>query len=140
MGLLEAALQVYLELEVSFSQALRGTVPFPMQQFPLFWYSTDDIYLEGNLPWFGNLGGKATGDDSRSILSTTSKPYHELILANTITLFDFRIYLFGKQMALLGKMGRVREVLVKAKEFIVGFARGIRESEVSGQQLGLMYL
>jgi hypothetical protein len=35
-------------------------------------------------------------------------------------------------MALLGKMGRVREVLVKAKEFIIGFSKGLRESEVSG--------
>jgi hypothetical protein len=35
-------------------------------------------------------------------------------------------------MALVGKMGRVREVLVKAKEFIIGFAKGLRESEVSG--------
>lgn len=90
--------------------------------------------LERNLPWFGNLGGTSTGDDSRSILSTSSKPYHDLILANTITLFDFRIYLFAKQMALLGKMGRVRDVLVRAKEFIVGFARSLRESEVSNMR------
>jgi hypothetical protein len=36
-------------------------------------------------------------------------------------------------MALRGKMGRVREVLMKAKEFIVGFAKGLKESEVSGR-------
>ncbi|KIM22610.1 hypothetical protein M408DRAFT_322755 [Serendipita vermifera MAFF 305830] len=107
MGLLDEALQVYIELEASFFQALH----------------------ERNLPWFGNLGGTAAGDDSRSILSTSSKPYHDLILANTITLFDFRTYLFAKQMALLGKMGRVRDVLTRGKEFIVGFARNLRESE-----------
>ncbi|KAG8757193.1 hypothetical protein FRC14_002285 [Serendipita sp. 396] len=109
MGLLEEALQHYEELEASFFQALR----------------------DKNLPWFGNVGGTSPGDDSRSLLDIFQKPYRELILNNTITLFDFRIYLFACQMILLAKQERLLDVITKCHLFIVSFARSLRENERS---------
>ncbi|KAG8828096.1 hypothetical protein FRC17_007623 [Serendipita sp. 399] len=109
IGLLEEALQHYQELEASFFQALR----------------------EKNLPWFGNVGGTAPGDDSRSLLDILQKPYRELILNNTITLFDFRIYLFACQMILLAKQERLLDVITQSQYFIISFARSLRENERS---------
>ncbi|KAL5596643.1 hypothetical protein BROUX41_006661 [Berkeleyomyces rouxiae] len=38
-------------------------------------------------------------------LSASKKPYRELILANNVSLFDFRCYIFARQIALLSRLG-----------------------------------
>ncbi|KZT57215.1 hypothetical protein CALCODRAFT_555435 [Calocera cornea HHB12733] len=105
MNLLEDALAVYDELEVSFYQVLR----------------------EMNLSWFGKLGGQDPGDDSLPLLSLSKKPYRDLMLANTITVFDFRCYLLARQCSLLGQMLRVTRLARKAGGFITGFALTLEE-------------
>lgn len=109
MNLYEDALQQYYELEATFSQVLR----------------------EKNMSWFGTLITPMPTDDSVPLLSVTKKPYRDLILANTISVFDFRVYLLARQCALLSKIGDMEELCRKAASFLSTFARTLREVEVS---------
>ncbi|KAG6845701.1 hypothetical protein H0H87_004962 [Tephrocybe sp. NHM501043] len=65
------------------------------------------VLKEKNLSWFGTLITPTTGDDSAPLLSGERKAYRELILANTISVFDFRIYLLSRQCELLAQRGRI---------------------------------
>ncbi len=109
MNLYEDALQQYYELEATFFQVLR----------------------EKNLSWFGALITPMATDDSAPLLSITKKPYRDLILANTISVFDFRVYLLARQCILLSKIGDMEELCRKASSFLSTFARTLREIEVS---------
>jgi hypothetical protein len=106
--LFEDALLQYDELEASFYQVLK----------------------EKNLSWFGTLITPSPNDDSCPLLSISKKPYRDLILANTISVFDFRIYLLARQCALLANLGRVNEVGRKAAAFLGAFGRRLSEVEV----------
>jgi hypothetical protein len=106
--LLEDALLQYDELETSFYQVLK----------------------DKNLSWFGTLINPESNDDSLPLLSISKKPYRDLILANTISVFDFRIYLLARQCAILAKMGRINEVGRKSSAFLAAFGRRLREIEV----------
>lgn len=90
-----------------------------------------EVLKEKNLSWFGSLINPQAKDDSVPLLSTAKKPYRDLILANTISVFDFRIYLLSRQCALLGKMGRIVDVGKKSAAFLGAFGRRLREAEVS---------
>lgn len=105
----EEALQQYDELEASFFQVLR----------------------EKNLSWFGVLISPSPQDDSTPLLSVTKKPYRDLILANSISVFDFRVYLLARQCVLLSKLGGIVEIGRKTVAFLNGFGRRLREVEVS---------
>ncbi|KAH9063497.1 trafficking protein particle complex subunit 10 [Lactarius vividus] len=105
MNLFEDALRCHDELELSFAHVLR----------------------EKNLSWFGTLIIPAAKDDSLPLLSVTKKPYRDLIVANTISVFDLRIYILSNQCALLGKMGKVADVCKKVAMFLVSFGRHLRE-------------
>ena len=63
-------------------------------------------------------------------MDVTQKAYRDLILNNTITLFDFRIYLFACQMILLAKQQRLMDVITRGHLFIVSFAKSLKENEV----------
>ncbi|KAF2972646.1 hypothetical protein GQX73_g940 [Xylaria multiplex] len=53
-------------------------------------------------------------------LVPTKKPYRDLIVANNVSVFDFRCYIFARQMALLLRLGNAwstrEELLAKLKE------------------------
>ncbi|KAH7915010.1 trafficking protein particle complex subunit 10 [Hygrophoropsis aurantiaca] len=105
--LFEDALIHYNELENSFIQVLR----------------------DKNLSWFGSLIHPAPKDDSAPLLSVTKKPYRDLILANSISIFDFRIYLLGRQCSLLNKLKRPTEICRKTTSFLATFSRRLRDVE-----------
>ncbi|KAG9035765.1 hypothetical protein FRB95_010533 [Tulasnella sp. JGI-2019a] len=107
LNLIEEAQIQYDELEASFFQVLK----------------------EQNLSWFGHLGGTALNDDSAPLLSITKKPYRDMMLSNTITIFDFRSYLLARQCFLLSKLGKIAEAASKAARFVTTFARTLRENE-----------
>ncbi|KAJ6455695.1 trafficking protein particle complex subunit 10 [Mycena sanguinolenta] len=107
VNLFEDALLQYDELEASFYQVLK----------------------EKNLSWFGTLITPSPNDDSSPLLSISKKPYRDLILANTISVFDFRIYLLARQCALLANLGRVNEVSRKVSAFLGAFGRRLSEVE-----------
>jgi hypothetical protein len=100
---------VYDELEAAFFQVLR----------------------EKNLSWFGTLISPTPKDDAAPLLAIDKKPYRDLILANTISVFDFRIYLLARQCALLAKLGNVNEIPRKASAFLAAFGRRLSEEQVS---------
>lgn len=108
MNLHEDALHQYYELEATFSQVLR----------------------EKNMSWFGTLITPMLTDDSVPLLSVTKKPYRDLILANTISVFDFRVYLLARQCALLSKIGDMEVLCRKVASFLSTFARTLRDVEV----------
>ena len=109
MTLHEEALSTYEELEVLFFQVLK----------------------DKNLTWFGSLANPSVRDDSASLLSIERKPFRDLILANSISIFDFRMYLLARQCILLSAMGNVVEVGRKAIVFIQTFGRRLQEVEGS---------
>ncbi|KAF9053549.1 hypothetical protein BDZ89DRAFT_1056144 [Hymenopellis radicata] len=105
MNLLSEALLQYDELEASFFQVLR----------------------EKNLSWFGTLITPSPKDDSCNLLSVSRKAYRELILANTISVFDFRIYLLARQCEILAKMNRLQDACRRSAAFLGAFGRRLKE-------------
>lgn len=115
MNLLDDALIQYDELEASFFQVMK----------------------DRNLSWFGKLIDLGPKDDSSPLLSVTKKPYRDLILANAISVFDFRVYLLARQCTLLGRMGRVAEIGRKVATFLGAFGKRLREAEVCTTSIAL---
>lgn len=112
MNLLEDSLVQYDELEASYSLSGKDQA----------------------LPWFSRLGGTESGDDTLSILRADSKPFRSLIAKNAISIFDFRIYLFSRQAALVSSLGRVSELASRARPFIYSISRLLRAHGVGGCQ------
>ena len=86
--------------------------------------------LKDKTLWFGKFVEPAPNDDSLPLLSTTKKPYRDLILANTISVFDFRVYLLARQCKLLGQMGKIVEIAKKGSLFLGTFSKALRELQV----------
>ncbi|TPX32716.1 hypothetical protein SmJEL517_g04249 [Synchytrium microbalum] len=108
MTIYDAALQCYDELEALFTQ---------MQN--------------QGAAWFKAFGGTDIGDDSEDIFNLKRKPYRDLILQTNCTIFDFRIYLFGRQCQMLVKLNMPTEICQRAKVFISMFSRTLREYQTS---------
>jgi len=70
------------------------------------------------------------GDDDTNPLDLDRKPYRDLIMQNTISVFDFRTYLFGRQCKLLFRLRRPIEICERARGFVPSFARTVREHVV----------
>ncbi|KAJ1730880.1 hypothetical protein LPJ72_004247, partial [Coemansia sp. Benny D160-2] len=79
------------------------------------------------LSWFSKFGGGQPGDDFTDLLDDKRKPYHKQMAENSITVFDFRIYLFGRQCHLLIDMGDYKELIVRAQRFVSSFSQSMRE-------------
>ena len=65
--------------------------------------------------------GSDTKDSFEGIaISAVKKPYRDLILANNVSVYDFRCYVFARQLALLLRLGNAwstrEELLAKLKE------------------------
>ena len=108
MGLFEDALVQYDELEGLFFQ----------------------LSKEKNMTWFGTFISPGSKDDSGPLLSLSRKAYRDLILANTITVFDFNVYLLARQCLILGMMGKVLDVCQKSGTFLAMFGERVREAQV----------
>lgn len=149
VGLVEDALVGYDELSVGLDAVIReqATQGGGAEHGGSFLPFTDDLrkqvekgraaILEEN----GIDGDEANGpidlqssDDGNAQdldeipLSASKKPYRDLILANNISVFDFRCYLFTRQLSLLLRLGNAwssrEELLAKLQE--------LRESSLQG--------
>ncbi|KAF8911173.1 trafficking protein particle complex subunit 10 [Gymnopilus junonius] len=87
------------------------------------------VSKEKNMSWFGSLIQPNPQEDLLPLLSLTRKSYRDLILANTISVFDFRIYLLARQCQLLAKLGRLSEITTKVGYFLCAFGERLREVE-----------
>ena len=88
-------------------------------------------FAEQGAPWFRTFGGTNPGDDSADILNIRRKPYRDLIAENKTSIFDLRIFLFGRQMQLLFRLNLVVNICLKAKAFITAFSRALILYEVN---------
>lgn len=104
MNLLEEALLQFDELEETFNHVWRAK----------------------NFSWFGTLINVGPEDDTLPLLSVTKKPYRDLILANTISVFDFRTFLLGRRCELLAKLGRINDIAANASSFLAKFSQRLR--------------
>lgn len=108
MNLCDDALAQYEELEALFLQ----------------------VSKERNFSWFGVLFTPVPGDDSAPLLSISKKAYRDLIMANTISVFDLRIYILARQCELLAKNGCLADVPKKVATFLGSFSKRLLELEV----------
>ncbi|KAJ2321421.1 hypothetical protein GGI00_006064, partial [Coemansia sp. RSA 2681] len=105
MGLHDEALAQYDELEAVFFQLLGAQ----------------------RLSWFSAFGGAAAGDDYSDVLDTGKRDYARQLAATTISLFDLRTYLFGRQAQLLVALGQHAALAERAQRFVASFGRSMRE-------------
>ncbi|KAJ9078823.1 hypothetical protein DSO57_1002881 [Entomophthora muscae] len=85
--------------------------------------------------WFTEVGGDAPSDMSNNILDYSRKPFRDLIATNQISLFDFRMYLFARQMdLLLTKICDMKEFAARALSFIATFSHSF--FKLKGKTLG----
>jgi hypothetical protein len=111
MNLLEESLCQFEELEESFNH----------------------IWRAKNFSWFGSLISATQEDDTLPLLKVTKKPYRDLILANTISVFDLRIFILGRQCELLAKLGRIGDIATNALGFLARFSQRLRTVAVRMQ-------
>ena len=105
----EEALVHYDELEASFFQTL----------------------TEQGAPWFKKFGANEERDDNPRIFRLVDKPYRERIIQNSISIYDFRMYLFSRQCYLLNFLQRPIEICLRAKLFISAFSKTLQENAAS---------
>ncbi|KAI0523902.1 trafficking protein particle complex subunit 10 [Xylaria bambusicola] len=79
---------------------------------------TGEISFEGEQRVSGGIQAKDLYDDIP--ISANKKPYRDLIVANNVSIFDFRCYIFARQITLLLRLGNAwstrEELLAKLKE------------------------
>jgi hypothetical protein len=96
---------------------------------------------ERNMFWLGSfIHPDFKNHDFQSLLSVTNKPYRDLILANTITIFDFRIYLLARQCRLFAKMAKYPEITTMIGFFLASLGRQLQEIEVRNQSDHFLHL
>ncbi|KAJ6445143.1 TMEM1 family protein [Purpureocillium lavendulum] len=68
-------------------------------------------------------------DQSAIIVSSTKKAYRDMILANKVSVFDFRCYLFARQISLLLRLGNAwvtrEELMVKLRDQHTSVLHGV---------------
>jgi hypothetical protein len=73
------------------------------------------------------------------VLDVSGKPYRDMINQNSVSVFDFRHYLFARQCQLLLQLGRLKTVVDRAQGFFRSIAglgdRQVRAALVSQQVL-----
>ncbi|KAL2886140.1 Trafficking protein particle complex II-specificsubunit 130 -like protein [Ceratocystis lukuohia] len=73
-------------------------------------------------------------------IHASKKPYRELILANNVSLFDFRCYIFARQIALLSRLGNAmstrEELLAKLHSQQEAIQPGVAPLIIMPQQKG----
>ena len=105
VGLVEDALLGYDELSIGLDSVIRDQSSEDAQGSVLLSYS-DDIYQTAAeiAQQDGREGSVSSIHDDRPI-NALKKDYRGLILANNISIFDFRLYIFARQMFLLLRLG-----------------------------------
>ncbi|KAK5659253.1 hypothetical protein OQA88_1345 [Cercophora sp. LCS_1] len=140
VGLVEDALVGYDELSVGLDailqeQAVTGSaeahggalLPYTDELKALAQKSIDQVLDDESVNL--QLGDNGTDNAHDIPINTSKKLYRELILANNVSLFDFRCYIFARQISLLLRMGNAwstrEELLAKLKEQQELIPRGV---------------
>ncbi|KAI0005829.1 trafficking protein particle complex subunit 10 [Xylariaceae sp. FL0662B] len=90
-------------------------------------YSDGDEVVDLQSSQGGSTQHKDSYDDIP--ISSTKKRYRDMIVANNVSVFDFRCYIFARQIALLLRLGNAwstrEELLAKLKEQQEGVLHGV---------------
>lgn len=148
VGLVEDSLVGYDELSVGLDAIIKEQVAAGMSEVPggsLLAYTEDLKKLAQRAVTTAGTG-KMEFDDEEHVdlqskeqasiekfddipISALKKPYRELILANNVSLFDFRCYIFARQIALLLRLGNAwstrEELVTKLREQQDSVLRGV---------------
>ena len=110
VGLVEDALLGYDELSVGLDTVVRDQAKDDTQGGVILNYS-EDLHAQARsiMKHFEKDGGGSMDPDIKfhddRPISAQKKDYRGLILANNISIFDFRSYIFARQMSLLLRLG-----------------------------------
>jgi len=140
VGLVEDALVGYDELSVGLdmvvSEQASGDSSSTANSLPTYTEELKKIAQKARAAMTGSdmafeeetvdlQSGQSEAADTRSgfdeiPVSSTKKPYREMILANNVSIFDFRCYIFARQVSLLLRLANAwstrEELLAKLKE------------------------
>jgi hypothetical protein len=106
VGLVDDALVGYDELSIGLENAIQeeqGDGPSTRSDsFLTFTRELKDILVQSQID---NSSEKVAWDSGAKLVSATRKGYRDMILTSSISVFDFKCYIFARQMALLLRMG-----------------------------------
>lgn len=148
VGLVEDSLVGYDELSVGLDSIIKEQAAAGTSEVPggsLLAYTEDLKMLAQRAVAAAGAGKMEFGDEEHVDLqskdeaamdkfddipiSALKKPYRELILANNVSLFDFRCYIFARQITLLLRLGNAwstrEELVTKVKEQQDSVLRGV---------------
>lgn len=131
MTLYDDSLAIYVNMfTLAFTRRMSLSI-ISFKQFRVIQYKFCSREIETGVPWFGTFGGTEQDDSTADLVNISRKPYREKFQTNTLTLFDFRIYLFTRQIQLLYKSNRPLQICHRAKKFIIDFAQTISLNKTS---------
>ncbi|OMJ19043.1 Trafficking protein particle complex subunit 10 [Smittium culicis] len=93
--------------------------------------------ITNSLSWFKDVGVNKPGADCVDLLRIPSDTYRALIIENKISVFDYRVYLFGCQAMLLIKSGNIKEFMDRVKTYIRSFIQTLKDIDL--EFLGSIY-
>ncbi|XP_042421059.1 trafficking protein particle complex II-specific subunit 130 homolog isoform X2 [Zingiber officinale] len=70
-----------------------------------------------------DFGGLEHGDDQAALLKPGFKPLSQIVQDDSFREFEFRQYLFARQVKLLFRLGRPLEVVMRGYSFIISFSK-----------------
>ncbi|CAN9357083.1 unnamed protein product [Alternaria sp. RS040] len=105
VGLVEDALLGYDELSIGLDSVIRDQSSENAQGSVLLSYSDDLYQIAAEIAQQDGKDESASAIHDDRPINALKKDYRGLILANNISIFDFRLYIFARQMFLLLRLG-----------------------------------
>lgn len=106
VGLIDDALAGYEELNTELDIILSSDGEELADMFPPYTEELKTLYVDAHEQ---SSSFAATWDGQNKPISATRKNFRELILANNISKFDFKVYVLARKMAVLLRMSRTPE-------------------------------
>lgn len=109
-------------------------------------HEIDDMYkqclLEGELTFFPSIAptSLSQGEDSLSVLSPTVKPYRDMILHSSASLWELRKYLLARRLILLSKMGRGLAVMRETLSWLAEIRTMVQGQDLPPHCLAAFYI
>lgn len=106
----------------------------------------EDVYREcldeGELTFFPSLTptSLSEGEDSSSILSTSGKPYRDMILHNSASLWELKRYLLARRLMLLSKLGRGLAVMRETLTWLAEMKNMVKDEDLPPHSLSALTL
>ena len=106
VGLIDDALAGYEELNAELDSILSSDSKEPADMFLPYTEELKTLYVDAHEQ---SSSSSTTWSGDNKPISATRKNFRELILANNISGFDFKVYVLARKMAVLLRMSRTAE-------------------------------